>query len=128
MAGYRDQVTTLTFPELSEEGDLIWVTIRNPKLMSLEELQPKDVPVDAEGNPIDPAAAQRESYAIMAKLIIGAHVYDATAPIELDETGQVISDMPLLPRTGYTAELIAKLPIEIMNRIGSVMTEAVNPQ
>lgn len=129
MTGYANRVITIPFPELSEdqETDPIRVTIRNPRLMSMGELQPKDVELDAEGNPVDQSAAQRESFAIMAKLIIGWRVYDPTAPIELDENGEVVGDQPLLPQE-FTADTVAKLPMAIINRIGTEMAEAVNPQ
>jgi hypothetical protein len=127
--GYANRVLTIQFPELSEnqETDPIRVTIRNPRLMSMGELQPKDIELDGDGKPVDDEAAQRESFAVMARLIIGWRVYDPTAPIELDGNGEVVGEQPLLPQE-FTADTVAKLPMAIINRLSTEMAEAVNPQ
>jgi hypothetical protein len=127
--GYANNVITLTFPELSEdpENDSIHVVIRNPRLMAPSQLKPRDVDLDAEGKPVDEEDAERASFEVMAKLVIGWRVYDPTAEITVDEKGEVTSDQPLLPKE-YNADNVAKLPMAIINRLATEMAEAVNPQ
>jgi hypothetical protein len=117
MAGYANRTVTLDFPELSEDGDLIRVVIRNPKLVPPAEMRRKDVELDADGNPVDPDAAFQATCDVMAKLIIGWHAYDATV---VDENQPLLG----LPATGAA---VAKLPLEILNRIGEELGKA-NPQ
>lgn len=120
----------LDFPQLSAdpENDKIWVSMYNPRLMPPSELRPsKEVPTDpTTGHPVDMVEAERQMFALFAKLIIGWRVYDASH-IEVDpETGEV-ADQPLLPHPA-TAELVAKLPAVILTRITEEFTQAVNPQ
>jgi hypothetical protein len=124
MAGYANRVVTLPFPELSDdqETDPIRVTIRNPRLMPPDELRMKG---DIDEN--DEDAVMAATYEMMAKLIIGWRVYDASAPVELDETGEVTGDQPMLDMPA-TPEKVAKLPLEIINRIGAELKEAGDPQ
>jgi hypothetical protein len=64
-------------------------------------------------------------YPVFANLIVGWRVYDP-ASIAVDfETGAEL-DMVRLP-SPPTAELVAKLPTAIINRIATEMTQAVNP-
>lgn len=124
MAGYANRVITLTFDDLTEDpqNDPIRVTIRNPRLMPPDELRPKGG-IDEN----DDDAMMAATYETMAKLIVGWRVYDAAAPIEVDETGTVVGDQPLLEMPP-TAEKVARLPVEIVNRIGEEMREAADPQ
>jgi hypothetical protein len=125
LAGYANRLITLTFDELSEdpENDPIRLTIRNPRLMPPDELRPKGV--DSENEDEVMAA----TYEVMARLVVGWRVYDASAPIEVDENGDVVegADQPRLALPA-TAESVAKLPMEIINRIGGEIREAADPQ
>lgn len=106
MAGYKNRALTLEFPELSEDGDRVYVMIRNPKLVPIEQLL-TGVPVGADGQPLDRELARRKGYEKIANLVIDWHVYDATA---------VGEEQPLLGLPA-TADLVAKLPFEISERI-----------
>ena len=121
---YANRVITLNFPELSEDptNDPIRVTLRNPRLVPAPELRPRDLPDDA-----TEAEQMTASFETTARLIVGWRVYDASAPIELDEDGNVVGEQPLLPMPA-TADLVAKLPLVILNRIGEEVKEAVDPQ
>jgi hypothetical protein len=104
MAGYANRVITLDFPELTEpDAEPIRVVMRNPKTMPAQELT-ADTP--------DNATAEQQfqaGLAILAKLVIGWHVYDATS---LDD------DQPPLGLPA-TPDSVAKLPMEIQNRMAA---------
>lgn len=89
------------------------------------ELQPKDIALDADGNPTDLEAAQRANNEIIAKLVVALRAYDAT-DFAVDAEGQPLPQRLLAGP--ITPELIAKLPMEIVKRIGEELTEAINPQ
>ncbi|MFE5582562.1 hypothetical protein [Kitasatospora sp. NPDC056531] len=111
MAGYANRVITLNFPELTEPGDEpIRVVMRNPKTVPAQALM-ADTPNDA-----TPEEAFQAGIAILAKLVIGWHVYDATS---LDD------DQPPLPLPA-TADLVAKLPMEIQNRMAAELKETTS--
>jgi hypothetical protein len=116
MAGYANRTIMLDFPELSEEGDKVHVVIKNPRTVPLAELQPANVPLGPDGKP-DEAAAEASTYAVMAGLVKAWHVYDATS---MDD------DQPGLPLPA-TAESVAKLPVEIVERIAEEMAKVVSP-
>lgn len=118
MAGYANRVLTLTFPELSEAGDNVHVVIRNPKTMTTTELQPADIAIGPDGKPLDPAAAERAGHEVLARMVIGWHVYDAT---------DTNDDQPILPLPA-TPELVAKLPLEIQNRMAAEWKKIANPE
>jgi hypothetical protein len=119
---YANPVIKLNFQELSSDWatDPIWVTIRNPRHVPPEDLRPKGINSENEDE------VMAASYAAMAHLIIGWRVYDGSAPIHLDVNGDVVGEPQLLPMPA-TPELVAKLPMEIINRIGVEVGEAVNP-
>ena len=117
MAGYANRLITIQFPELAEGDDKIYVTIRNPKRVPPSELRGRDVAMDAAGNPLDSEDAELAGYEVIAKLIVGWHVYDATS---------LEDDQPLLGLPA-TPESVAKLPLEIVNRIGETLGNAVSP-
>lgn len=104
MAGYANRIITLDFPELTEPGDEpIRVVIRNPKTMPAQELM-ADTP--------DDATAEQQfqaGIAILAKLVIGWHVYDASSTDD---------DQPPLPLPA-TPDSVARLPMEIQNRMAA---------
>lgn len=105
------------------------VVIRNPKLVPPDELRSAAGVTAADAQRIaaagDDGTAEEtvteedvnRGYAMMAKLIIGWHVYDATSTED---------DQPLLPLPA-TAALVAKLPLEIIDRLGEELAKA-NPQ
>lgn len=107
----------LSFAELSEPGDEVYVTMRNPRTVPFDALRPKGVVYDAAGNAIDQDQANRAMYEVYAGLIVNWRVYDATAETD---------DQPLLasPATG---ELFARLPVEIQDRIADEVNKRRNP-
>jgi hypothetical protein len=121
--GYANPVITLPFKELSSdwETDPIRVTIRNPRLVPPAELRPKGLDSEDEGE------VMLASFEVMARLIVGWRVYDASAPIELDAEGNVVGEQPLLPLPA-TAALVAKLPLEIVQRLGEEVKQAGDPR
>jgi hypothetical protein len=132
MSGYAQRVLTLPFPELSDDpdGDLIWITIRNPKLVPPGELTPdQDTPI-VDGMPANPEAAVDSMHRILAKLIVGWHVYDATQDVELDAAGNDVTVPRLLPneKSAFTAANSAKLPTAIITEITKKISGATNPQ
>ena len=135
ISGYRNRVITLSFPELAEEGDDIHVVIRNPRLMPAEELRAMaGARSDADLQRL--AAAQQaiaqtgdagdlvtdedanRGFEMVARLIIGWRVYDATSTAE---------DQPLLPLPA-TVESVGKLPQEILTRIMEEVGKANPPR
>lgn len=126
MPGYSARVITLPFPELTEEGDAtVHVTIRNPQLLPLDDLKPgPDVPIDANGVPLDQEAAEADMYRRLAALVVGWHVYDAR--VELDpDSGQVLPQERLaLPAT---AESVRRLPNLIQRAMIAEVDKVGNP-
>ena len=121
MAGYADRLLTLEFTDLTPDGDdVIYVAIRNPRIVPMSVLQGEtDLAVNPEtGMPLDPKAAERAMHATMAALIREWRVYDG-----LDES-EAPEPLPL----PATADLVAKLPAEIVNRIAKEIGEAVAPR
>ncbi|TQF04758.1 hypothetical protein E6W39_24195 [Kitasatospora acidiphila] len=102
MAGYGNRTILLDFPELSEPGDRVHVIIRNPKTVPLQDLMPPQTPGQE-----DAQAQLRAGMSVIARLVQAWHVYDATS---------LADDQPLLPLPA-TPDLVAKLPMEIQNRI-----------
>jgi hypothetical protein len=79
-----------------------------------------------DGQPVADEKTTHASHALFAKLVIGWRVYDASAVPELDADGNVTGEQQLLPMPA-TAELIAKLPMEIYARLGEELAK-INPQ
>jgi len=108
MPGYANRIVTLTFPEFTEPGDTtINVVMRNPKTVPAQQLigtTPDD--------PADQQAAFRAGLEVLAGLVVGWHVYDAT------DTADDQAPLPL----PATPELVAKLPMEIQNRMAAELT------
>jgi hypothetical protein len=114
MGRYANQLIRLDFPDLSEDDDPIYVTIRNPKTVPSDTLMPKDdVPEGPDGKP-DSNAAISASYGVMAELVVDWHVYDALAP---DDSPPL--DLPVTP------EKLRKLPFEILQRIAGEMNKVL---
>jgi hypothetical protein len=114
MAGYANRKIMLDFPELSEPGDKVHIIIRDPRMMSVNEITP-DLPDNAEN---DRAAVTRATFDVLARMVVAWHVYDATS---LDD------DQPLLdlPATGDT---VAKLPLAIQERLAEELRKAQGQQ
>lgn len=117
MGRYFNLRTTFEFPDISEDGDLIYVTIRNPKTVPLEQLTPHDVAEGPDGKS-EPGAMKTAMYGVIAGLVLDWHVYDGTAEDDSEPLG--------LPAT---AEMVATLPMEITKKIMDVLGETlVAPQ
>lgn len=117
MAGYANRFLRLSFPELSEPDDEIWITLRNPRTVSYEELRPKNVAYDANGNALDYEQFRKAMFDVYAKLVVDGHAYDST------DAG---ADQPLLafPLAGET---YAKLPSEIQDKVVAELEARRNP-
>ncbi|MFL4491569.1 hypothetical protein ACJ6WD_09950 [Streptomyces sp. VTCC 41912] len=134
MSGYTNRVILLQFPEL---GDKVSVLLRNPRLLPPSELTPEDVPVDANGQPLDPHAANVAMYKVMANLIAAWHVYDATATAgavdvdldadDLDAQLQALEGADQVRLIDITTENVARLPMAIINRIGEEIGRVADP-
>jgi hypothetical protein len=125
--GYANRLVHLDFTEeLAEPGDTVWITIRNPKLMTAHELRPRDVAMMPDGvTPVNYMDAETAMYETLSKLIVGWRMYDAS-DIGLDESGHPVAQDTLpLPAT---PELVAKLPATVVKRLSEEITNAVNPQ
>jgi hypothetical protein len=105
--GYANRRIMLDFPELSEPDDKVHIIIRDPKMMTLNELTP-DLP---EGAETDRAASTRAMMDVFARMVIAWHVYDATSlddeqpPLDLPATGDKVARLPLLIQNRLADEL-----------------------
>jgi hypothetical protein len=116
MAGLKDRFITLEFPELTEDGDqLLFVTIRNPQLVPLDELV-SDVATDTNGAPLNPKSALWESYERVANLAVDYRMYDSSSR----EVDQPLLDLPA------TAEKVSKFPQVVQLRIAEEMNKGAN--
>lgn len=86
-------------------GDVKRLTAARDAAAAGEEI-PDDLVTDEDAN---------RGYALVAKLIIGWHVYDATSTED---------DMPLLPLPA-TVESVGKLPMEILTAVMEQVGKAV---
>jgi hypothetical protein len=107
--GYANRTVLLDFPELSEPGDKVHVVIRNPKMVPVPDLMPPDLP--ARDGESETERDYRQGCAVLARLVVAWHVYDAT---DLND------DQALLPLPA-TADLVAKLPMEIQSAMGEAV-------
>ncbi len=125
--GYLNRHIYLDFPELAgrERPDdetsqsIIWLMVRNPKLIPGGELIGKGASArrNAEGELIVDVAAAEEAYGGFAKLIVGGNVLDPTVDSD---------DPPPLPMPPSPTDL-AKYPIEVLNRLGQLLADS-NPR
>lgn len=113
MPGYSNRTIRFDFPDLSEDGDLVHVVIKNPKILPPAEL----IPDSSGGEGESEADSLSRIYPIIARLVKAWHVYDGTADGD---------DLPLLPLPA-TPEAVAKLPFPILNKISEAMREVVAP-
>lgn len=116
MAGYRNRNLTLDFDEL---GEGCQVVIRNPKIMSIDELRPTmDVPVDANGRPTDMLLATTASNEVLGRLVVSWVVWG------VDDDSD---DPAILPLPKDDPTVIDRLPMEIVIRLTQELGEATNP-
>lgn len=137
MPGYKNRVIKIDFPDLSEPGDPVYVIIRNPQLMPPAELRSyaakfsPDLGNIASDDPAALAAAAAKvsdgdldaAYGMFARMVLAWRVYDASAVPEINEAGDVTGDQPLLPLPA-TPELVSRLPLEIIERLGEELGKA----
>jgi len=125
--GYANRLVHIDFTkELAEPGDTIWITIRNPKLLTAGELRPRDVPMMPDGvTPVNMADAEAAMHETLCRLIVGWRMYDASDTAVDDSGYPVAQDVLPLPAT---PELVAKLPAIVVKRLSEEITNAVNPQ
>jgi hypothetical protein len=134
-SGYANRVIKIDFPELSSDWDAdpVWLIIKNPRLLPAREITAiTDMAgaYDADGKIADRALAEAATDKMIARLVIAARVYDATAVPEYDPlTGEVVSgaEQPLLPPAPWEPETAARLPLVIRMRVGEEFTTAQNP-
>lgn len=108
--GYVNTKVRLDFPDLSEDDDPIFVTIRNPRVVPSMQLLADDLPDET-----DSAARLDASFKIMAGLIVDWHVYDGTT-----------DDGDPLPLPA-TVETLRLLPMEITGRIADEVAQVTRP-
>ncbi len=116
MPGYHNRTIRLDFPELSEDGDNVHVILKNPKTVPLDELQPVDISLGPDGQPLE-EEARPAMYKVIAGLVKAWHVYDATS---LDD------DQPRLPLPA-TGDTVACLPWDIIKEILKRIKEVTDP-
>ncbi len=124
MAKYLNRVIQLDFPELAglEDPDdpnsrpVIWLTIRNPKLVPGGELVGKGRGVrrEADGSIAISAEGMEEAYAGYAKLIIAGCVLDP------DDENDDAAPLPMPP----SPAVLNRYPIEVLNRLGQAVADA----
>lgn len=127
--GYAQSIVRMDFSHLSEDpvGDPIWIAVKNFKLLTQKELQPRDVPMKEDGvTPVDPMEANKAMHELFAKAIVGWRVYDPTTLKVDPQTGEAM-DMEHLPYPP-TPELVARLPLAIINKMAEELAAAVDPQ
>lgn len=124
MAGYAHRVVTIHFPDLAEEGDDVFVVLRNPKTVALSKLDTSQALATNEDGTVIEADAAAAGYKLLARLIIGGRLYDATMD-EVDCDGNPL-DQPLLTYP-LSVEQAMTLPVDIINGIFKRINEAQNP-
>jgi hypothetical protein len=124
MAGYLNRFIDLPFPDLGGEDPetgaaVVWVRIRNPRLIPVDHLMAKTtrVKVGPDGQPVEVDLKAQETYERMSNLIVAGYVWDA---LSLDE------EPPLLPMPPSPDD-VSKMPITILNSIGEELIKA-NPR
>lgn len=111
--GYANRLVRLDFPDLADEGDEIWVQIRNPKTLPLDQLTSKVTATDLDGVDKADPKVMAAVYDLVASVIVDWHVYDGSR-----------DDEPLLELPA-TAEKVATLPTEIVLRVGGLIGDVI---
>lgn len=114
----------IEFPELSSDGQPVWVEIRNPGMMppaALEEAQVglADIEMDAEGRPVDDSKAAPAVFLMLARMIRRWSVPDIMS---------MEDPLPMLPSPPKTADDIRQAPSMILSRVMDVVRALQNPQ
>jgi hypothetical protein len=123
MPGYLNRFIDLPFPELGgidDEGKaIVWVRIRNPRLIPGDHLLPSStkVRVGSDGQPVEVDTKVEDTYGWVAKVVVDGHVWDALS---------LENEAPLIPMPPKVED-IGKFPIGILNRIGEEVSKA-NPR
>lgn len=126
MAGFANRVRTLTFPELTEEGEpILFVAVRDPKTMPPKLLMPPDIARGPDGQPLVPEEAEQRSREILARMVIRWRMYDAS-DFAVDDEGFPL-EQAMLPLPA-TPELIEKLPLVVTHAMNTLIVEALNPK
>jgi len=126
MAGFANRVRTLTFPELTEDGEpVLYVAVRDPRTMPSSLLMPPDIARAPDGRPLVPEEAEQRSREILARMVIGWRMYDAT-DFTVDDDGNPM-EQAMLPLPA-TPELIDKLPMAVTHAMNTLIVEALNPR
>jgi hypothetical protein len=113
--GYMNRVIDLQFPDLAglqEDSDraVIWVKIKNPKLMVGDDVftdAATNIQLGPDGQVIGGDVKKLEVYKSVAKLIIAGFVWDATVDSD---------DPPLVPMPP-SPEQVGRMPIPVINAI-----------
>lgn len=116
ISGYRNRTIRLDFEE-DEDGGQVYLKIRNPRTVPTDQLNPRDVQLDAQGAAVDPAEAKLAGLEVLAGLIVEGRVFDAS----VEAADQPLFTLPL------SAEDVGKLPLEIQNRLITEVNNARNP-
>lgn len=114
MPGYANRLVTRTYPDLSEPDDQVHIVLRNPKTVPIDDLIPD---VNDAGGVIPESEMRQATYEVIARLVVGGHLYDATAVGD----DQPLLDYPLTPKT------VAALPMDIINDLAKLISEVTNP-
>lgn len=115
--GYKQSKTVrLDFPEL---GDDCHVIIRNPMLMSQDELTPDlSIALNDEGRPVDMEAARLASVDLSGTLIVSWVMWDINDPSE---------DPEVLPLPSEDPKSMSKVPSPVVAAISKRVVAAVRP-
>lgn len=108
MAGYKQRIIRLTFPELADD---CWVDIINPKMIS-QEMLPN---IAAEATDAEKAEA---GMAAVGTLVVRWNVWDVT---DDDDNPAVLT----IPKDDPS--VLSRIPLEIVAAVGAKVAEA-NPQ
>lgn len=133
MAGYSQPVIRIPFPDLTTDpqNDPVWVIIRNPKLMSPDELR-SGVPgaYGQDGTVLDQAKAEQSSRLMTARIVVAARVYDPRVMPTFDPvSGEQTSDnAALLQPPPWDEGIVAALPAVIIRAIGDKVADALAPK
>jgi hypothetical protein len=105
--------------KLDEEAyEDLWVVIRNPRIMPTKMLTPAEVKTDENGRPVDPAAADRAMYEVLARLV---HDWNLTDPMAEDQ-----DNAQVLPRT--VDAFVESVPLAVINYLSNEVIRSTDPR